>query len=238
MRRDFVANASHELRSPLTVISGYLDSLGDDPDLPAAWSQPIVQMRAQATRMAKIVSELLELSRLESGGRASTKDVVDVGGLISAARKTFQAHERAPGIVAEIGSAAHILGDRSEIESVITNLLSNAVRHTPPDGTVTMSWHSDVGGADLVVRDTGEGISEEDVPRLTERFFRVNRGRARADGGVGLGLAIVKHAAGRHEAELHIRSKPGEGSEFHIHFPPSRVVVEPPVPLAGGNRSN
>ena len=238
MRRDFVANASHELRSPLTVISGYLDSLGDDPDLPAAWSQPIAQMRAQSARMAKIVSELLELSRLESGGRASTQDVVDVAGLAAAGRKTFQAQEGAPRIVVDVGTAARLLGDRGEIESVITNLLSNAVRHTPADGTVTVTWSSDVGGADFVVRDTGEGIAEDDIPRLTERFFRVDRGRARADGGVGLGLAIVKHVLGRHEAELHIRSKPGEGSEFRVHFPPSRVVVEPPVPLAGGGRQS
>lgn len=230
MRRDFVANASHELRSPLTVISGYLDGLSEDEAVPSAWVQPIERMQQQARRMTKIVSELLELSRLEGSGHATTEDVVDVGGLLASAAKAFHGHTGVPKITLDAEPAAQLRGDAGEIESLITNLLSNAVRHTPADGQITLSWQTGSDGADIVVRDTGEGIAEEHIPRLTERFFRVDRGRARTDGGVGLGLAIVKHVLTRHEADLSITSEPGSGSEFRCHFPPGRVVVEAQMP--------
>jgi two-component system phosphate regulon sensor histidine kinase PhoR len=236
MRRDFVANASHELRSPLTVMSGYLDTMAEDPELGAAWGQPVRQMQEQAKRMTRIVAELLELSRLEGAGRASTGDTVDVGGLLASARKAFAGQAGTPAIELDIESTAKLRGNGGEIESVITNLLSNAVRHTPADGTITLAWRSDQDGGDLIVTDTGEGVAAEHIPRLTERFFRVDRGRSREDGGVGLGLAIVKHVLGRHEADLHIDSEPGVGSEFRCHFPPARVVIDPPVPLAGGGQ--
>lgn len=236
MRRDFVANASHELRSPLTVISGYLEALGDEAELRSAWHQPVGQMKAQAARMTQIVGELLELSRLEGSGRAPTDAAVDVGEILASVHRAFAGQPDAAVISIENESAAQLLGDRGEIESVVTNLVSNAVRHTPPDGSVTIRWISDTHGADLTVSDTGEGIAEDDIPRLTERFFRVDRGRSRSDGGVGLGLAIVKHVLTRHDGALHIRSAPGAGSEFRCHFPPSRVSVDPPIPLAGGAR--
>jgi two-component system phosphate regulon sensor histidine kinase PhoR len=236
MRRDFVANASHELRSPLTVMSGYLDTMAEDPELVATWAPPVRQMQDQAKRMTRIVAELLELSRLEGSGRASTDDIVDVNGLIASARKAYAAQADAPAIEFDVGSAAQLRGNGGEIESVITNLLSNAIRHTPADGTITMAWRSDSHGADLIVADTGEGIADEHIPRLTERFFRVDRGRAREDGGVGLGLAIVKHVLGRHDADLYIDSELGAGSEFRCHFSSARVVVDPPVPLAGGDQ--
>jgi two-component system phosphate regulon sensor histidine kinase PhoR len=237
MRRDFVANASHELRSPLTVMSGYLDTMAEDESLASTWAQPVRQMQEQAKRMTKIVAELLELSRLEGSGRAGTDEAVDVSALLASARKAYAGQAGVPNIDMDIQSAAQLRGDRGEIESVITNLLSNAIRHTPADGSITLGWHSGPGGADLVVSDTGEGIAEEHIPRLTERFFRVDRGRAREDGGVGLGLAIVKHVLGRHEAGLNVESEPGAGSEFRCHFPAERVVVEPPIPLAGGGHS-
>jgi two-component system phosphate regulon sensor histidine kinase PhoR len=237
MRRDFVANASHELRSPLTVMSGYLDTMAEDESLASTWAQPVRQMQEQAKRMTKIVAELLELSRLEGSGRAGTDEAVDVSALLTSARKAYAGQAGAPNIDMDIQSAAQLRGDRGEIESVITNLLSNAIRHTPADGSITLGWYSGPDGADLVVSDTGEGIAEEHIPRLTERFFRVDRGRAREDGGVGLGLAIVKHVLGRHEAELNIESAPGAGSKFSCHFPAERVVVEPPIPLAGGSHS-
>jgi two-component system phosphate regulon sensor histidine kinase PhoR len=237
MRRDFVANASHELRSPLTVMSGYLDTMAEDESLASTWAQPVRQMQEQAKRMTKIVAELLELSRLEGSGRAGTDEAVDVSALLASARKAYAGQAGVPNIDMDIQSAAQLRGDRGEIESVITNLLSNAIRHTPADGSITLGWHSGPGGADLVVSDTGEGIAEEHIPRLTERFFRVDRGRAREDGGVGLGLAIVKHVLGRHEAGLDVESEPGAGSEFRCHFPAERVVVEPPIPLAGGGHS-
>ena len=137
-----------------------------------------------------------------------------------------------PQIELEVESAAQLRGDSGEIESVITNLVSNAVRHTAADGTITLAWRSGPSGADLVVSETGEGIAEEHIPRLTERFFRVDRGRTREEGGFGLGLAIVKHVLTRHDAELFVRSEPGEGSTFCCHFPPARLVVDPPIPIA------
>jgi two-component system phosphate regulon sensor histidine kinase PhoR len=227
MRRDFIANASHELRSPLTVISGYLDAIAEDSKVSSAWEQPIGQMQSQARRMAQLISELMELSRLEASGQAGTDDVVDVAGLLAAARKAYQGQHDVPSINLEVSSDAHLLGDSREIESVITNLLSNAIRHTPSDGGITLAWDSRDDGATLVVSDTGEGIDEEHIPRLTERFFRVDRGRARDDGGIGLGLAIVKHVLTRHEADLEINAKPGEGSTFSCHFPKNRVVSAP-----------
>jgi two-component system phosphate regulon sensor histidine kinase PhoR len=233
MRRDFVANASHELRSPLTVISGYLDSLADDAALSESWGQPIGRMQQQAQRMNHIVGELLELSRLESAGPAGTDEVVDVAGLLAAARKYYEGQENVAAIEVVTESTAQLLGRGDEIESLISNLLSNAVRHTPPEGRITLRWRSDAQGAEINVSDTGEGIPSEQIPRLTERFFRVDRGRAREDGGVGLGLAIVKHVLGRHDGDLTVTSEIGQGSEFCCHFPASRVVVDSPIPLAG-----
>jgi two-component system phosphate regulon sensor histidine kinase PhoR len=223
MRRDFVANASHELRSPLTVISGYLDALAAEPGIADEWQRPIMQMRAQAGRMTNIVSELIELSRLETAESAPIDADVDVIALIGTARKTFDDLEGGPAIRTRIETNARLRGSSSDIESVITNLLSNAVRHTPGDGTVTLTWAMDDGDALLSVEDTGEGISEDHIPRLTERFFRVDRGRSREEGGVGLGLAIVKYALSRHDGELEIESTVGKGSRFTCRFPAARV---------------
>ncbi len=231
MRRDFVANASHELRSPLTVISGYLDAIADDPEISADWVGPVQQMQSQARRMTQIVSELLELWSLEGGSRAPRDDVVDVVGLMSSVKKAYHGEPDIAEIVLEVESNAQVRGNSTQVESVIANLLSNAVRHTPAGGTITLSWRSGAEGADLICSDTGEGIDEEDIPRLTERFFRVDRGRSRDDGGIGLGLAIVKHVLNRHDAELFISSERGKGATFCCHFPPSRILVEPPVPL-------
>jgi two-component system phosphate regulon sensor histidine kinase PhoR len=231
MRRDFVANASHELRSPLTVISGYLDALADDEQLPEHWARPLGQMRDQAERMKQILGEMLELSRLESGGPASAEEAVDVAALLT---RIGHDYER-PGcatISVNIESSADLLGVRDEIESVVVNLLSNALRHTPDDGEVSLFWRSGADGAELIVSDTGEGIDADDLPRLTERFFRVDRGRSRSDGGVGLGLAIVKHVLVRHDAELVVESTLGSGSSFTCHFPPQRVVVAKPASLS------
>ncbi|MEM9333913.1 MAG: phosphate regulon sensor histidine kinase PhoR [Pseudomonadota bacterium] len=232
MRRDFVANASHELRSPLTVISGYLDGVVDE-DLPEEWRNPFSQMQAQATRMNQVVSELLELSRLESAGRANLESSVNVAGLMAAAAKAYGGRKDVPNIRVKADETVDLLGNSTQIESVITNLLTNAIRHTPADGRITLKWSTGSGGGVIAVIDTGEGIADEHLPRLTERFFRVDRGRARADGGVGLGLAIVKHILNRHDAELRIASEVGKGSTFFCEFSKERVVQREKTAKAG-----
>jgi two-component system phosphate regulon sensor histidine kinase PhoR len=237
VRREFVANASHELRSPLTVISGYLDTLAEDPEVPEAWRAPVAQMRSQAARMNNIVAELLELSRLEAPVGERTDQQVDVAALLASARKAYANGAKGATLVVNCESRARLIGRVSEIESVITNLLSNAMRHTPAGGTVTASWRGGPDGAELAVIDTGEGIAEENIPRLTERFFRVDAGRSREDGGIGLGLAIVKHALERHDGVLEIHSKPGQGSSFICRFPPGRVAGDPPVPISAAEPS-
>ena len=229
MRRDFVANASHELRSPLTVISGYIDSIADAPDIPSDWAKPVQQMRGQARRMRKILGELLELSRLESAGDADTTDVVEVATLFEEAKVAFEGHADIADIVVNIESDIQLSGNSAEIETVIVNLLSNAVRYTPRDGQITLTLRADAKGADLIVEDTGEGIDPKYIPRLTERFFRVDKGRSREQGGTGLGLAIVKHVLARHGADLIITSEPGQGSQFRCHFPADRIVETPPA---------
>jgi two-component system phosphate regulon sensor histidine kinase PhoR len=225
MRRDFVANASHELRSPLTVIAGYLDALEDDEQCPDSWQQPIADMREQADRMSQLVRDLLELSRLESGASSPMDRAVDMPAILASAKKEVLAQgEQAQQIDVEVGSNKTVLGEETEIQSVVSNLVSNAVRYTPSEGSIVIRWDVDEEGGHLSVEDTGIGIAEEDIPRVTERFFRVDDGRARQQGGTGLGLAIVKHALKRHDAELEIRSRPGEGSSFICHFSLRRLA--------------
>ena len=236
MRREFVANASHELRSPLTVISGYLDTVAEDAQMPEQWKRPLAQMRIQAARMNHIVAELLELSRLEGAGAAPQDDLVDVAGLLAASRKSLAGRDEVPAIELDIQSRARIRGNASEIESVIGNLLTNAVRHTPATGKITLGWRSDAQGGELSVIDSGEGIAEEHIPRLTERFYRVDQGRAREDGGVGLGLAIVKHILHRHDASLLIDSTLGKGSRFVCRFSASRVEPAAASPIANSGK--
>ena len=232
MRRDFVANASHELRSPLTVITGYLDALADDDEVPASWSKPVAQMQVQARRMLHILGELLELSRLESADKAAAEEPVDVGAQLEETKQAFAGHADIASIVIRNESTARLRGSAAEIETVIVNLLSNAIRFTPEDGEIVITWRSDRDGADLIVSDTGEGIDPEFIPRLTERFFRIDKGRSREGGGTGLGLAIVKHVLARHDAQLAIESEPGSGSIFRCHFPAERVLVSPPTELS------
>ena len=225
LRREFVANASHELRTPLTVITGYLDTLVTDDESPESWEKPLQQMLVQANRMNKVVGELLELSRLESAGAAPLDEFVDVSALLGSIRKSVVDNEAVPEIVIDAKSDAQLRGNAAEIETVVINLVSNAIRHTPEDGHVLVTWTSDADGGQISVADTGIGIESEHIPRLTERFFRVDTGRSRDQGGVGLGLAIVKHALERHGAVLKITSTPGEGSTFSCQFPPERLLL-------------
>lgn len=233
MRRDFVANASHELRSPLTVISGYLDALAVDPEVPEDWRRPLGQMRLQTARMNSIVAELIELSRLETAGAAPTDTEVDVPSIVNAVINRLSGDAGVPEITVSIETNATLIGRDSDLETILNNLLTNAIRHTPEDGRIVVSWALDNEHGVLGVADTGEGIAENHLPRLTERFFRVDRGRSRADGGVGLGLAIVKYALNRHEAELDVISTVGEGSTFSCRFPPERVRVPRQLSAAG-----
>src|SRR6201996_3761329 len=224
MRKDFVANASHELRTPLTVISGYLDTLADDPSIDAAWAGPIRDMRAQAQRMGAIITDLLELSRLESTDGEAPREPIDVPRMLERLHRDALAMGARPRhVLLELDCADGLFGAPHEIESAFTNLLVNGLKYTPAEGTVRMRWWSDEEGAYFAVIDTGIGIPAEHLPRLTERFYRVDAGRSRGEGGSGLGLAIAKHALQRHGGWLEVRSVEGKGSTFTCHFPALRI---------------
>jgi two-component system phosphate regulon sensor histidine kinase PhoR len=225
MRKDFVANASHELRSPLTVIGGYLDALADEPGLEEAWREPVQEMRRQSDRMRGIVQDLLELSRLEAHGGDAERAPVDVCGMLALIRKEALARpERPATIELQLDGDDMLLGSEAELHSIFANLVSNAVKYTPADGRVDIRWWTDARGGHVEVRDTGIGIAAEHLPRLTERFYRVDAGRSRKLGGSGLGLAIVKHALQRHGGRLDVQSVEGKGSTFTCHFPRERVA--------------
>jgi two-component system phosphate regulon sensor histidine kinase PhoR len=226
MRKDFVANASHELRSPLTVISGYLDELADDAGIGAEWRGPVSDMRRQALRMREIVEDLLELSRLESTGDEAPMIAVDLPALLERlVADAKSSTSSVPHFELDIDYACALRGSESELHSIAANLISNAVKYTPAEGTITLRWGREDTGARLIVEDTGIGIAPEHLPRLTERFYRVDRSRARSLGGSGLGLSIVKHGLQRHGGRLEIRSEEGRGSAFVAHFPSRRVLL-------------
>jgi len=227
-RRDFVANVSHELRTPLTVLAGFLETLREMPEsaLPAEQRrQYLDMMHEQARRMQAIVDDLLALSTLESSPNQEPQ-AVGMPQLIAQARE--QAEILSGGrhqFAWEIDPDLDVLGAQTELASAVSNLLTNAVRYTPDGGSITVRWQpAPDGGARYSVTDTGIGIAAHHLPRLTERFYRVDRGRSRATGGTGLGLAITKHVAMRHDAELEIASQPGKGSTFALRFPADRVV--------------
>ncbi|MDP9087838.1 MAG: phosphate regulon sensor histidine kinase PhoR [Pseudomonadota bacterium] len=224
MRKDFVANASHELRTPLTVISGYLDTLADDPSIEPAWDGPIKDMRAQAQRMNAIIADLLELSRLESADGEAAREPIDVPHMLERLhRDALVRTDRPRQVSLDLESNDGLYGTAHEIESALSNLLVNALKYTNPEGTVRMRWWTDAEGAYFSVTDSGIGIPAEHIPRLTERFYRVDAGRSRGQGGSGLGLAIVKHALQRHGGWLDVQSIEGKGSTFTCHFPPQRI---------------
>lgn len=224
MRKDFVANASHELRSPLTVISGYLETLSQDPALDSDLHGPVAEMRRQAERMTSIIRDLLALSRLEETDEMPGGEPLEIAALLSILRKDVLARPVHPHDVRiRIDSDALLLGDEPEIHSAFSNIVDNAAKYTPAEGSIEMRWWVDEDGGHFAVKDTGIGIPPEHIPRLTERFYRVDAGRSRATGGSGLGLAIVKHVLQRHGATLDVHSALGAGSEFICHFPLSRV---------------
>jgi len=208
------------------VITGYLDSLADDAELDPVWQAPVQEMRRQSDRMRGIVQDLLELSRLEAQGGEADRVPVDVGGMLALIRKDASARPGHPATIElELDSDAFVLGSESELHSIFANLVSNAVKYTPSEGRIDVRWWTDAKGGHVQVRDTGIGIPAEHLPRLTERFYRVDAGRSRKLGGSGLGLAIVKHALQRHGGRLEVQSVEGKGSAFTCHFPPPRIAA-------------
>ena len=235
MRRDFIANVSHELKTPLTVISGFVETL-QELELDERQRTRFLQlMQEQAASMQRLVEDLLTLSALESEQNPLTDDRFAIVPLllhISADAKGLSQGQHQ--VLLDIGDAAMVMGSRDELASAFGNLVSNAIRYTPTGGAVTLAWRVAPDGTGVFsVTDTGIGIGPEHLPRLTERFYRVDRSRSRATGGTGLGLAIVKHVLLRHQAELEIASEPGKGSTFSVRLPARRVTPAPPEGDAG-----
>ena len=225
MRRDFVANVSHELRTPLTVVNGFVENLQDMPNLGNGSARRALQLMAEQTqRMENLVADLLTLSRLESDQSVMSEEVVDLnsllnevlhdGKLLSGEKHTLRL---------EFASQAKLLGNREDLYSAFANLVGNAIRYTPEDGVILLRWFERGEQPIFSVQDTGIGIAAQHIPRLTERFYRVDRSRSRETGGTGLGLAIVKHVAMRHQAKLEILSEDGKGSIFSLVFPSQRI---------------
>jgi two-component system phosphate regulon sensor histidine kinase PhoR len=226
MRRDFVANVSHELRTPLTVVGGFVETLSDmDRPAEADLRHYFGIMLNHTKRMQRLLDDLLTLSRLESSGNTVAEEQVQMPELMrELAREAESLSRGRHAIKLEINSQAWLAGSLQELQSAFSNLVSNAVRYTPDGGQITLRWFEQDGHPVFSVSDTGEGIASEHIPRLTERFYRVDRSRSRETGGTGLGLAIVKHILTRHQARLDIQSTPGKGSTFSAIFPAERLI--------------
>ena len=225
VRRDFVANVSHEMRTPLTVVHGYLESMeGALGGMPGRWGKVIRQMQQQTGRMQRIVEDLLLLSRLEQAPATPRQEPMDVPSLIR--RLHAEALALSGGqhrITLRLDAGLWLDGTVTEIESAFNNLVVNALRYTPAGGAIELEWGRLDGAPAFSVRDAGIGIAAEHLPRLSERFYRVDVGRSRQSGGTGLGLAIVKHVLMRHGGRLEIESEPGRGSLFRCRFPQVRA---------------
>ncbi|MFA6969810.1 MAG: phosphate regulon sensor histidine kinase PhoR [Gallionella sp.] len=226
MRRDFVANVSHELRTPLTVVNGFVENLQDMPDLSHEKIQRALHLMAEQTRrMDHLVLDLLTLSRLESDHSPLQSEIVDIKALVGEVYHDGQLlsggrHQHS----LEMTGPVRLSGNREELRSAFSNLVSNAVRYTPDGGSIKLRWSVRAGQPVFSVQDSGIGIEAQHIPRLTERFYRVDRSRSRGTGGTGLGLAIVKHIALRHQARLEVVSEEGCGSTFLLVFPEKRIA--------------
>jgi len=228
LRRDFIANVSHELKTPLTVLSGFLETLADLKVDAKQRQRYLALMTEQAQNMQRLIDDLLTLSALESEHGALHESEFAIVPLlleISSDAKALSGgrHE----VTLDIQQPANVVGSRDELASAFGNLVSNAVRYTPDGGRIALEWRLMPAGGEFSVSDTGIGIAAEHIPRLTERFYRVDRSRSRATGGTGLGLAIVKHVLIRHQAELVIESAPAQGSRFIVRLPARRIRVLP-----------
>lgn len=220
MRTDFVANVSHELRTPLTVITGYLANFKDNASvLPEQFAKPISQMGQQARRMENLLKDLLWLSRIESEKREAKREMIDVGAIaLEISDETGAAYPDCK-VAVSCDSNLTILGDYQELYSAVSNLVTNAIKYAGDAGVVKVGWTSRGENAILTVQDNGPGIDDMHIPRLTERFYRVDNSRSTQTGGTGLGLAIVKHVAQAHDAQLLIDSELGKGTTFSLSFP-------------------
>ncbi len=226
MRKDFVANVSHELRTPLTVINGYLETFVDYSDqLPPRWGRATLQMQQQSRRMQNLINDLLLLSRLETTEIEGQQQNINMTSMMESIRQdaVLLSGENEHKITFAKDTDAQVVGSENELRSAISNLVFNAVRYTPPGSDIHMHWYETSQGATLSVEDNGTGIDPRHLPRLTERFYRVDKGRSADTGGTGLGLAIVKHVLIRHNAKLDIKSELNEGAQFFCQFPNTRL---------------
>lgn len=226
MRRDFIANVSHELRTPLTVVGGFLETLLDmDGKIPEEFRNYFNLMQEQTARMRHLVEDLLTLSQLENSATIPQESEIDVASLLSTvmneARSLSNGRHR---LSLDADPGLCLTGATQELHSAFGNLVSNAVRYTPEGGEIALSWKLRDQEGIFSVKDTGIGIEQQHIDRLTERFYRVDRSRSRETGGTGLGLSIVKHILTRHQARLEIQSEPGKGSTFSAVFPKARLV--------------
>ncbi len=225
MRRDFVANVSHEMRTPITVLMGFLETVQSLELEKAQKDQYFDMMMSQAQRMKSLVEDLLTLANLESNTLPAPMQAVQIPTMMALLKNDAEALSQGRhALNFESTSSCKLLGDERELLSAFSNLVSNAIRYTPDLGSISAKWSMNPQGqGEFSVTDTGPGISSEHLPRLTERFYRVDRSRSRDTGGTGLGLAIVKHIANRHQAQLVIESIAGKGSTFTLRFPKERI---------------
>ncbi len=229
MRQDFIANVSHELRTPLTVILGYLEALEEDTEAEVLRST-LQRMQRPAARMKTLVEDLLLLSRLDSTSPTGSEkgSEVNVPALLKRIATEARALANARHVIdLDIDPELRLVGVERELQSAFSNLIVNAIRYSPDGGAIRVRWQQDGDKARFAVTDQGIGVAEEHIPRLTERFYRVDVGRSRDAGGTGLGLAIVKHVLRRHDSELEVVSRPGQGSTFSCGFPAARIRRRP-----------
>ena len=225
MRRDFVANVSHEMRTPLTVMMGFLETVQTLELPPEQKAQYLEMMMDQGRRMKNLVEDLLTLANLEANTQPAPMLSISMSYMMSLIKNDAYALSQGKhSLNFDLKTPCNLFGEEREVLSAFSNLVSNAIRYTPNVGSVSATWSVNAAGeGEFTVTDTGPGISSEHIPRLTERFYRVDRSRSRETGGTGLGLAIVKHVANRHQANLVIESTPGRGSTFILRFPPVRI---------------
>lgn len=230
MRKDFVANVSHELRTPLTVMTGYLEMLKDTPDMPQSFLEKAYEeMEVQSHRMQNLVEQLLTLSRIEANTERVYEKIVNVPVLLSTIEVEAQSlnKQKQHNIVFDVDASLSMYGLETELRSAFSNLIFNAINYTPKSGKIVVQWQRKDGGARFSVTDNGEGIPEQHLTRLTERFYRVDKARSRTTGGTGLGLSIVKHVLSHHNSRLEISSEVGKGSVFAFSFNKQIIVATP-----------